>query len=153
MLMLTLSSKLDYTGRLPYIGSLNTRPIFAAPEAVAERSSDIIDTFRSYKGRKECKISSLDLHAPFSPLCKDRQSLLTAMKDGGRVGFNAPYIPRDCDMRWFSTQQICSILARFEKVYIVGDSLMRNIASALNILLREDLQSGAVMDWMMDDEK
>jgi hypothetical protein len=75
------------------------------------------------------------------------------MKDGGRVGFNAPYIPRDCDMRWFSTHEICSILARFEKVYIVGDSLMRNIASALNLFLREDMHRGALMDWGMDEKE
>jgi hypothetical protein len=124
-----------------------------APEATEDRRSDVIDTFEAFRGREQCEISSLDLHVPFSPRCNDRQSLLMAMKDGGRVGFNAPYIPRGCDMRWFSTAEICSIVARFEKVYIVGDSLMRNLASALNILIREDMLHGALMDWGMDEEK
>jgi hypothetical protein len=74
------------------------------------------------------------------------------MTDGGRIGFDAPYIPRGCDMRWFSTEEICEILSRFEKVFITGDSLMRNVISALNILLRKDMERGALMDWMMDDK-
>jgi hypothetical protein len=47
--------------------------------------------------------------------------MLHAMSSGGRIGYDAPYMPRGCDMRWFTSEEICEILGRFEKVVIVGD--------------------------------
>jgi hypothetical protein len=117
---------------------------FQPPEPVPYRASDVVDTFASYKYRNTCNISSLDLHAPFAPLCQDRQSLLTAMSSGGRIGNDAPYMPRGCDMRWFSTEEICEVLRRFSRVVIVGDSMMRHLAGSINVLLRKDLGYGAV---------
>ena len=73
--------------------------------------------------------------------------MLTAMSSGGRVGRDAPYMPRGCDMRWFSTEEICEILSRFEKVIIVGDSMMRHLIGSINVLIRKDLGYGAVTDW------
>jgi hypothetical protein len=110
---------------------------------------DVIDTFAaySYRNHTSCNISSLDLHTPFSPLCQNRSSLLTAMSSGGRIGFESPYMPRDCDMRWYTTSEICSIFSRFEKVIVVGDSMMRHVVGALNVLLRQDLGYGAVTNW------
>jgi hypothetical protein len=120
---------------------------FQPPESDPYRNPDIIDTFQSYKFRNSCNISSLDLHAPFSPLCHDRSSMLTAMSSGGRIGYDAPYMPRTCDMRWFTTDEICEILGRFEKVILVGDSMARHIMGSINILIRKDLGYGAVTDW------
>lgn len=73
--------------------------------------------------------------------------MITAMSSGGRIGNDAPYMPRDCDMRWFSTEEVCEILSRFEKVIIVGDSMMRHVIGSINVLLRKDLGYGAVTDW------
>lgn len=56
-------------------------------------------------------------------------------------------MPRGCDMRWFSSQEVCEILGRFEKVIVVGDSMMRHVVGAVNVLVREDLGYGAVTDW------
>ena len=70
--------------------------------------------------------------------------MLEAMSSGGRIGFDAPYIPRGCDMRWFTTEEICEILGRFDKVVFLGDSMMRHIVGALNVLIRKDLGYGAV---------
>ncbi|KAI9716115.1 MAG: hypothetical protein M1812_005542 [Candelaria pacifica] len=98
-------------------------------------------------------MSSLDLHAPFAPLCQDRQSMLTAMSSGGRIGFDAPYMPRDCDMRWFTTEEICEILSRFEKVIVIGDSMMRHVIGSINVLIRQDLGYGAVTDWNFSPEE
>ena len=120
---------------------------FAAPENITYRFPDVSDTFSKFKYRSICNISSLDLHAPFAPLCRDRASLLDAMAGGGRIGWDAPYMPRGCDMRWFSTEEICEILGRFEKVIIVGDSMMRHVIGSINVLIREDIGYGAVTDW------
>jgi hypothetical protein len=109
------------------------------------------DTFAnySYRNHASCRISSLDLHtpSPYTPLCSNRTSLLTAMSGGGRIGFEAPYTPRDCDMHWYTTEEICKIFSRFEKVIVVGDSMMRHLVGALNVLLRKDLGYGAVTNW------
>ncbi|KAL8812153.1 MAG: hypothetical protein Q9200_001233, partial [Gallowayella weberi] len=135
------------TQNLPYNTSVLPHAAFQPPEALPHRQSDMVDTFASYKYRNTCNISSLDLHSAFSPLCIDRQSLLTAMSSGGRIGHDTPYMPRGCDMRWFSTEEICEILSRFEKVVILGDSMMRHVVGSLNVLLRKDLGYGAVTDW------
>lgn len=56
-------------------------------------------------------------------------------------------------MRWFTTDEICDILSRFEKVIVVGDSMMRHVVGALNVLLRQDLGYGAVTNWNFDDQE
>ena len=73
--------------------------------------------------------------------------MLQAMSSGGRIGNDAPYIPRYCDMRWFSTEEICEILGRFERIVLVGDSMLRHVIGSMNILVRKDLGYGAVTDW------
>ncbi|MCJ1259723.1 hypothetical protein MMC24_007562 [Lignoscripta atroalba] len=135
------------TNIVPYNATFLPNAPFQPPESLPHRIPDTIDTFSSYKYRNTCNISSLDLHAPFAPLCSDRKSMLTAMSSGGRVGRDAPYMPRGCDMRWFSTEEICEILSRFEKVIIVGDSMMRHLIGSINVLIRKDLGYGAVTDW------
>ncbi|XMA15209.1 hypothetical protein WAI453_008000 [Rhynchosporium graminicola] len=125
---------------IPYVA-------FQPPESGKYRAPDIVDTFQSYKFRNTCNVSSLDLHTPFSPLCKDQTSMLTAMSSGGRIGHDAPYMPRGCDMRWFNTDEICEILGRFDKVVLIGDSMLRHIIGSMNILIRKDLGYGAVTDW------
>ena len=117
------------------------------------RASDMVDTFETYKYRPTCNISSLNLHAPFAPLCPDRTSMLEAMSSGGRIGRDAPYMPRGCDMRWFSTEEVCEIFSRFERVIIFGDSMMRHVIGSINVLLREDLGYGAVTDWNFSPEE
>ncbi|KAL8772063.1 MAG: hypothetical protein Q9209_002729 [Squamulea sp. 1 TL-2023] len=141
------------TQALPYNSTVLPHAAFQPPEALPHRQSDMADTFASYKYRNTCNISSLDLHAPFAPLCTDRKSLLTAMSSGGRIGHDAPYMPRDCDMRWFSTEEICEILGRFEKVIILGDSMMRHVIGSLNVLIRKNLGYGAVTDWNFSPEE
>ncbi|KAG8534278.1 uncharacterized protein KY384_001122 [Bacidia gigantensis] len=75
------------------------------------------------------------------------------MSGGGRIGFDAPYMPRGCDMRWFSTEEICEILSRFENVIIIGDSMMRHVIGSINVLIRKDLGYGAVTDWNFSPEE
>lgn len=109
-----------------------------------DRHLDLEDAFAGYSHRSTCQISSQSLHAPFSPLCGTRQELLRAMSGGGRIGFDSPFMPRGCDMRWFSTEEICEILSRFHAVVLVGDSLMRHVMGSMSVLIRKDLGYGAV---------
>ncbi len=122
---------------------------FSPSTVPMSRIPDTLDTFTNYRYRNhtKCQISSLDLHTPFDPLCSNRAEMLTAISGGGRVGKEAPFMPRGCDMRWFSTEEICEIFERFEKVIIVGDSMMRHVIGAMNVLLRKDLGYGAVTNW------
>jgi hypothetical protein len=122
---------------------------FDPPELSDYRVPDSSDTFidYNYRNNTDCQISSLDLHAPFAPLCTTRYDMLEAISGGGRIGFGSPFMPRGCDMRWFTTEEICAIFSRFEKVIVVGDSMMRHVVGALNVLLRKDLGYGAVTNW------
>ena len=141
------------TKNMPFNATFLPNAAFQPPEPVPHRYADTIDTFASYKYRNVCNVSSLDLHAPFAPLCSDRKSMLMAMSSGGRIGNDAPYLPRGCDMRWFSTEEICEILGRFEKVIILGDSMMRHVTGSINVLIRKDLGYGAVTDWNFSPEE
>ena len=116
------------------------------------RLSDVIDTFQNFTQDPSCTFSSLDLHGPFEPLCQDRASLLEAMSYGGRIGFDAPFSPRGCDMRWFGGEEICEIMTRFEKIFVIGDSTMRNLAVAFHVFLRADLVDGGRVTWVDDDD-
>ncbi|KAI1779263.1 hypothetical protein F4818DRAFT_438048 [Hypoxylon cercidicola] len=126
-------------------------PFGSLPES---RVGELRDTLAGYKYRgDECNISSLDLHMPLGVVCSDRGSMLTAMSSGGRIGRDAPYIPRGCDMQWFSTWEVCEILGRYSQVILVGDSMLRHVIGALNVLIREDLGYGGVTDWNFSEEE
>ncbi|OTB11078.1 hypothetical protein K445DRAFT_69002 [Daldinia sp. EC12] len=113
-----------------------------------------INTLRQYKHYGlDCNISSLDLHLPTGSVCLDKNSMLTAMSSGGRVGKDAPYTSRGCDMRWFSSREACYILGRYSQVILVGDSMLRHVIGALNIIIREDLGYGGVTNWNFDGEE
>lgn len=119
------------------------------------RRPDVTDTFSTHKYRTHphCNISSLSLHNAFSPLCTSRTSFLRAFSSGGRIGFDTPYMPLSCDMRWFTTAETCAILSRFHKVIFVGDSMMRHVVGAMNVVLRQDLGYGAVTGWNFGQEE
>lgn len=53
-------------------------------------------------------------------------------------------------MEWFTTSEICSILSRFDHIYFIGDSLIRNIAQAMMVLIRGDLVDGGRATWRND---
>jgi hypothetical protein len=73
--------------------------------------------------------------------------MLAAMSGGGRIGFDSPYMPRGCDMRWYTSDEICDIFAKFEKVILIGDSMLRHMTGSFNIFVRKDIGYGAVTDW------
>jgi hypothetical protein len=47
----------------------------------------------------------------------------------------------------FTSEEVCEILSRFEKIVLVGDSMLRHLIGSINILVRKDLGYGAVTDW------
>lgn len=78
-----------------------------------DRVVDTMDSFQNFTQTPSCSGTSLELHEPFHPLCQTREQLLTAMTSGGRRGVDAPYAPRGCDMRWFTTDEVCKLLSKF----------------------------------------
>ncbi|KAL1961919.1 hypothetical protein VTN77DRAFT_748 [Rasamsonia byssochlamydoides] len=120
------------------------------------------DYLAQFKGRQECGISSLSLYNPPSvndheelrdAYCQNRTSLLDALSNGGRLGFDAPYTPRGCHYRWYTTEEICNVLRRFDSVIFVGDGSLANIYAGFNILLRQDLAHGSLKQWEMSNER
>lgn len=67
-------------------------------------TSDLQNYFHNFEGSSECNIRATELYAVpskdhlgfYSPgtFCHDRKKLLTALSEGGRIGFDAPYRPR-----------------------------------------------------------
>lgn len=139
-----------------YDGTIGA-PLSSFPSAGnnTQRKPYASDTFQDYSFRNHtsCQISSLDLHMPCLPLCDSRDDFLRAFSGGGRAGFDRAYIPLGCDMRWFTTEEVCEIFSRFEKVIVIGDSMMRHVVGALNVLLRKDLGYGAVTNWNFNDQE
>lgn len=136
---------------MPSFGETAVAGSLSEPEN-AFRLPDGTDAFADFKKSPTCDMSSLDLHGPFEPLCQDKESLLQAMSWGGRLGVDAPFSPRGCDMRWFTPKEICAILGKFSRINIMGDSMMRNLAVAVSIFLRADLENGGRSDWEADPE-
>ena len=75
------------------------------------------------------------------------------MSAGGRHGFDAPYFPAGCHYRWYSTAEICMILDRFDAIFFVGDSLLKHIYAAFNMLLRENIDMGGLKQWELSDSQ
>lgn len=115
---------------------------------------EMVDTLAHFKHQgPKCNVSSRQLHRAASSPCPDRASLIYAMASGGRIGKDAPYVSRGCDFVWFDTGQICDILNRFSQVILVGDSMLRHVIGAINILIREDLGYGGVTNWNFNPDE
>ncbi|KAE8445484.1 hypothetical protein EG329_013374 [Mollisiaceae sp. DMI_Dod_QoI] len=118
------------------------------------------DEIKHFAGSRDCGITQADIYlAPWpinpnvSPFCKNRMTLLEAISGGGRHGFDEPYVGKGCTYRWFTTQEICIILERFNAIVFVGDEVAQSIYAAFNILLREDLALGSLQQWIMTEEE
>ncbi|EAW14051.1 uncharacterized protein ACLA_070840 [Aspergillus clavatus NRRL 1] len=112
------------------------------------------DFFAHYTGRQECGFSSVDVYNPpeGKAYCRTRDSLLSAMSNGGRHGFDAAYTSQGCVYRWYTSSQICDILQRFDGIVFIGDESLAGAYAGFNILLRENLPSGSLRDWEMSNE-
>lgn len=130
------------------------RDLFWLPFAPSETESTAGKDFLAhYAGRQECGISSVSLYNPpeDQQYCQTRDSLLSAMSNGGRHGFDAAYASQGCVYRWYSSSQICDILQKFDGIAFIGDESLADAYAGFNILLRENLATGALKDWEMND--
>jgi len=124
------------------------RPQDLVPASTPHSSNlPAFDGFADFHRTPTCNLSTLDLHEPFTPKCTNRQNVLRAMSSGGRRGIDAPYQPRDCDLTWFSSTELCAILSKFSRVHFVGDSMMRFLSVSVHMLLRGDLEDGGRATW------
>ena len=48
-----------------------------------------------------------------------------------------------CNVEWLGEKEICSILGKFSRVYLIGDSLTRHMAQTLFMMLSGDYQYGS----------
>ena len=83
--------------------------------------------------------------------CPNRASLLEAMSNGGRHGFDTPFFPARCHYRWYTSTEICMILDRFDAVVFIGDDMLRNVYAAFNMLLRQNFAMGGVKQWALQE--
>lgn len=138
--------------------------------------------FAQFHGYQECGISSHSIygdgHISSKSYCQSPSSLLEAMSNGGRIGFDASYASRgkvnqvvilsqlclthlrltpavtaDCSYRWYSTAQICEILQKFDGIIFAGDQSLANVYAGFNILLRRNLATGSLKDWEMNPQE
>lgn len=113
------------------------------------QTTDVFANYHKDPSQPSCAIDSNDLYlASNGHLCGSRAEVLEAMSSGGRVGWNAPYQSRGCDMAMYSTQDICRILGRFDNIYFVGDSMMQRLQNVFNMMLRADFVQGDVATWL-----
>lgn len=88
--------------------------------------------------------------------CRTKQGLLHSLKYGKRFFKFDPtienvsivqtstskFIPAGCNYRWYRSSEICSILEKYSRIILMGDSLTRHFAQALFMLLSDDLVVG-----------
>ncbi|KAI9820672.1 MAG: hypothetical protein M1827_005041 [Pycnora praestabilis] len=130
-------------------------------DGIPSPKDQFLDYFSHYEGHQDCGITSLELYVPpkilgtngekLYPYCKNRATLLKAMSGGGRHGFDTPFFPKSCHYRWYSTAEICMILNRFDAIVFIGDNMLRQIYTAFNILLRENVALGGLKQWEMSE--
>ncbi|KAF9893761.1 hypothetical protein FE257_009931 [Aspergillus nanangensis] len=137
------------------------RDIFYLPFSPSTTLTDAPNLLDHYVGHKKCGISSSSLYtgpqgsdhgSSDTPYCENRGSLLNAMSNGGRHGFDAAYtsqayVQEGCAYRWYTPSQICDVLQQFHRVVFVGDESLTDIYAGFNILLRQDLETGSLRDW------
>jgi len=58
-----------------------------------------------------------------------------------------------CSYKWYSTEEICMILDRFDGIVFVGDDMVAQIYAAFNALLRRNIRLGALEQWRMLDRE
>ncbi|KAF1989023.1 hypothetical protein K402DRAFT_391177, partial [Aulographum hederae CBS 113979] len=119
--------------------------------------------FENFEGREDCGVTLSNLYtAPDlpekvdknnQPYCAYRNELLEALSGGGRGGFDESYRPKGCHYRWYSSSEICMILERVDGLIFIGDDMLRDIYAAFNMLLRQNLASGALAQWKMDEHQ
>ncbi|KAK9475746.1 hypothetical protein V1514DRAFT_339171 [Lipomyces japonicus] len=119
------------------------------------------DYFEDFYGAQECQVSSSRLYNPhvdadgnlIRKYCANKDALLGALSSGGRIGFNTPFHPLDCEYRWFQPEEICLILDRFDAIVFIGEQRMTShVYAAFNSILRKNLAWGGLKNWELSEQ-
>ena len=124
------------------------------PTSIVHLKADNRSHFSHFDGHQDCSITSRDLYVPpaipnhetpkHTLYCRNRAVLLEAMSQGGRHGFERPYVPAGCHYRWYSAPEICMILERFDALVFIGDDTLKHVYAAFNMLLTENIATGGL---------
>jgi hypothetical protein len=112
---------------------------------------------RNTQCNTQCALSATDLspvtpYCPALPVCTSRTELLPSFALGSRrAGFGEPFCFHSCRPRWLSRSRICAVLAEYESVAFLGDSLVRQLHQALMMLVTGDMHMGSIKSWEVDD--
>jgi hypothetical protein len=66
---------------------------------------------------------------------------MQAVRDGYRSGTDGPFQVKGCQVQWYSPEEACRVIKESGGLALVGDSLMRDIAVALLLILSGDYES------------
>ncbi|KAK9365267.1 hypothetical protein V1509DRAFT_661040 [Lipomyces kononenkoae] len=106
------------------------------------------------KNLDECTILSEDVAAiGYTPPCISKNALLDSLSNGGRIGLNAPYHSKGCEMWWYEARELCSVWAKYSKVIFVGDDVLGDVFAGMMALIRKDKLDGAVRRWRYNSKK
>jgi hypothetical protein len=72
--------------------------------------------------------------------CTPRQ-FMKAVRDGYRSGTDGPFKVKGCQAQWYSPEEACRVIKDSGGLALVGDSLIRGIATALLVILSGDYES------------
>jgi hypothetical protein len=108
---------------------------------VGKRLIELLSALEHFGGSKDCSIKQADIYlAPYSPntkvspFCSNRANLLEALSNGGRHGYDEPYVGKGK-----SFNPILQILLKVQVVLTAGSQLLKSVSlwndSALLYLL------------------
>ncbi|KAK9315923.1 hypothetical protein V1524DRAFT_476197 [Lipomyces starkeyi] len=102
----------------------------------------------------KCPVLSEDVAAiGVAAPCTAKNALLDSLSSGGRIGLNAPYHSKGCEMWWYESEELCNVWAKYGKVMFVGDDVLEDIYGGMMVLVREDPLYGAVRQWSYSSNK
>jgi len=150
-------------GRQTKFHSRMMKPMSVYPTSNIVKLADLSSYFSHFEGHQDCGFTSKDLYTrpvlrdentPKHTLyCRNRATLLEAMSEGGRHGFERVYSSAPCHYRWYSTAEICMILERFDAIVFIGDDTIKHVYAAFNMLLREDIARGGLKQWDLTESE
>lgn len=73
-------------------------------------------------------------------------SLLESPEIGTRSEFDGPFLP-SCPVTWFGKNEACKGLRELGRILFVGDSLMRQLAQTIWMIILDDYANGATQHW------
>ncbi|KAK9241411.1 hypothetical protein V1525DRAFT_10126 [Lipomyces kononenkoae] len=106
-----------------------------------------VNHLSEFESLDKCTVLSEDVAAiGYTAPCIDKNALLDSLSSGGRIGLDAPYHSKGCQMWWYEAQELCNVWAKYSKVIFVGDDALEDVFASMAVLIRKDALNGAVRD-------